>query len=168
VSKDPNPSAAAMNPNSAVLLPQQRAPAGYVKNILAIGVSVPEINDIFTTHLHVDHYHDLSYLLPFSAWAGRWKQPLPEFLFNYTVDIHHTLAYASGYLINQVNPRCGMVTHLSFDNDTLNEQSADVRAHWDGPFLYGASDVAVVNATKAAIWHRMAALPGFTGAQAGC
>ena len=36
---------------------------------------MPEINDIFLTHLHVDHYHDLSYLA-FSAWAGRWKQPL--------------------------------------------------------------------------------------------
>ena len=49
---------------------------GCVKNILAMGVPVPEINDIFLTHLHVDHYHDLSYLLPFSAWGGRWKQPL--------------------------------------------------------------------------------------------
>ena len=224
---------------------------GCVKNILAMGVPVPSINDIFITHLHVDHYHDLSYLLPFSAWAGRWKMPLrvtgpsgrtpelgtkgmvagmkqmlkwhleafdacpigdgyeievnefdwkdengicydkngvtirhwrrshvkdgasayrldwnglsfvwtgdgrpdeltakyakgvdvfvteiqpdlarinqlkyglPEFLFNYTVDIHHTLAYATGYLIKQVNPRVGMVTHLAFDNDTLNEQ----------------------------------------------
>jgi len=231
---------------------------GCIKNILAMGVPVPTINDIFITHLHVDHYHDLSYLLPFSAWAGRWKQPLrvtgpsgrteelgtkgmvagmkqmlkwhleafdscpigdgyevevnefdwkdengicydkngvtirhwrrshtkdgasayrldwnglsfvwtgdgrpdeltakyakgvdvfvtetqpdlarlnlykyglPEFLFNYTVDIHHTLTYGTGYLIKQVNPRCGMVTHLAFDNDTLNETSADVRAH---------------------------------------
>ncbi len=207
---------------------------GCIKNILAMGVPVPSINDIFITHLHVDHYHDLSYLLPFSAWAGRWKMPLrvtgpsgrtpdlgtkamvagmkqmlkwhleafdacpigdgyemevnefdwkdengicydkngvtirhwrrshvkdgasayrldwnglsfvwtgdgrpddltakyakgvdvfvtetqpdlarinqlkyglPEFLFNYTVDIHHTLTYAAGYLIKQVNPR---------------------------------------------------------------
>jgi ribonuclease BN (tRNA processing enzyme) len=38
---------------------------------------MPEINDILLTHLHVDQYHDLSYLLPFSAWGGRWKQPLP-------------------------------------------------------------------------------------------
>ncbi len=265
---------------------------GCIKNILAMGVPVPDINDIFLTHLHVDHYHDLSYLLPFSAWGGRWKMPLrvtgpsgrtpdlgtkamvagmkqmlkwhleafdacpigdgyemevnefdwkdengicydkngvtirhwrrshakdgasayrldwnglsfvwtgdgrpddltakyskgvdvfvtelqpdlarinqlkyglPEILFNYTVDIHHTLGYATGYLINQVNPRCGMVTHMAYDNDTLNEQSADVRVHWKGLFLYGAPDVAVVNVTKDAIWHRMAALPGFSG-----
>ena len=56
-----------------------------------------------------------------------------------------------------------MVTHFAFDNDTLNEQSADVRAHWNGLFLYGAPDVAVVNVTKDAIWHRMAALPAFSG-----
>lgn len=72
------------------------------------------------------------------------KYGLPEFLFNYTVDIHHTLNYAAGYLIKQVNPRCGMVTHFAFDNDTLNEASADVRAHWNGLFLYGAPDVVVV------------------------
>jgi len=33
----------------------------------------------------------------------------------------------------------------------------------DGLFLYGAPDVAVVNVTKDAIWHRMAALPQFAG-----
>ncbi|MGB8908997.1 MAG: hypothetical protein WCC84_09640 [Candidatus Cybelea sp.] len=56
-----------------------------------------------------------------------------------------------------------MTTHMAFDNDTMNETSAHIRAHWDGLFLYGAPDVAVVNVTKDAIWHRMAALPGFTG-----
>jgi hypothetical protein len=92
-----------------------------------------------------------------------FKYGLSEFLYNYTVDIHHTLTYAAGYLMKQVEPRCGMVTHMAFDNDTLNETTADIRAHWDGLFLYGAPDVAVVNVTKDAIWHRMAALPGFAG-----
>ena len=108
--------------------------------------------DVFVTELQPD-----------LARINQLKYGLPEILFNYTVDIHHTLGYATGYLINEVNPRCGMVTHLAYDNDTLNEQSADVRAHWKGLFLYGAPDVAVVNVTKDAIWHRMAALPGFSG-----
>ena len=91
-----------------------------------------------------------------------YKYRLPEFLYNYTVDIHHTLTYAAGYLIKQVGRAARMVTHLAFDNDTLNETTADIRAHWDGLFLYGAPDVVVVvNVTKDAIWHREAALPGF-------
>jgi ribonuclease Z len=49
---------------------------GCLKNILAMGISMPDVNDIFLTHLHVDHFHDLSYLLPFSAWGGRWHMPL--------------------------------------------------------------------------------------------
>jgi ribonuclease Z len=100
---------------------------------------------------------------PDLARLNLYKYGLPEILYNYTVDIHHTPTYGAGYLIKQVNPRCGMVTHIAFDNDTLNETSADVRAHWDGLFLYGASDVVVVNVTKDAIWHREAALPGFAG-----
>ena len=35
-------------------------------------VPVPQINDIFISHLHVDHYHDLSYLFPFRASFGGW------------------------------------------------------------------------------------------------
>ena len=46
---------------------------GCLNNIVAMQVPVQLVQDIFLSHLHVDHYHDLSYLLPFSAWAGRWK-----------------------------------------------------------------------------------------------
>jgi len=45
---------------------------GSVKNILGLQVPVPQINEIFISHLHVDHYHDLSYLFPFRASFGGW------------------------------------------------------------------------------------------------
>jgi ribonuclease Z len=35
---------------------------GCLKNIVGNQVSVAEVNDIFITHLHVDHYADLLYL----------------------------------------------------------------------------------------------------------
>ena len=35
---------------------------GCFRNILAMCVPAAEINDIFLTHLHIDHYHDISYL----------------------------------------------------------------------------------------------------------
>ena len=265
---------------------------GCLRNIIAMGHSQQLVQDIFITHLHVDHYHDLSYLLPFSAWSGRytplrvhgpsgrtpelgiqgmvdgmkqmlkwhleafdvfpigdgyevevnefdWKDEngicyekngvtvrhwrrshakdgatayrldwnglsfvwtgdgrpdeltakyaqgvdvfvtecqidtgriiqqkygVPQWLYNYTIDTHHTPHYAAGYLMKQVNPRVGMITHIEYEDDLLNEVSAGIRAHWDGLFLYGAPDVMVVNVTKEAIWGRMAALPGMTGA----
>jgi hypothetical protein len=42
------------------------------------------------------------------------------------------------------------------------ETVAGVRTHWDGLFLFGAPDVAVVNVTKE-IWYRMAALSHAAG-----
>ena len=264
---------------------------GCTRNIMAMNVPIQEINDIFLTHLHVDHYHDLSYLLPFSAWAGRWKplrvhgpsgrtpelgtqamvdgmkhmlrwhleafdvspigdgyevevnefdwkdengicydkngvvvrhwrrshakdgatgyrlewnglsfvwtgdgRPdeltakyaagadvfvtecqtdlgiltakkygLPPWLYNYTIDLHHTPHYAVGYLMKEVNPRIGMVTHMEYDNATTAEVIAGVRTHWDGMFAMGAPDGVVVNVTKDAVWVRDAALPDYGG-----
>ena len=66
--------------------------------------------------------------------------------------------------MNEVNPRLGMVTHIEYEEDLLNEVSAGVRAHYDGLFLYGAPDVVVVNVTKEAFWARKAAIPGMSGA----
>ena len=46
--------------------------SGCLRNIVAQQVPVVEINDIFLTHLHVDHYADIPYLFCFAPFAGRW------------------------------------------------------------------------------------------------
>lgn len=264
---------------------------GCMRNIIALGHHIATINDIFITHLHVDHYHDISYLLPFRAWSGGWmplrvtgpsgrtpelgtramvdgmkqmlkwhleafdicpigdgyeievnefdwkdengicydkngvtvrhwrrshakdgasayrldwnglsfvwtgdgrpdeltakyakgadvfvteleldtgrlmeaKYGMPAWLYNYTIDIHHSPHYGVGKLISEVKPRAGMVTHFPYDDDLVPEAIAGIRAHWDGLFLWGAPDGIVVNVTKDAIWSRKAALPGLAG-----
>ena len=93
------------------------------------------------------------------------KYGLPQWLYNYTIDTHHTPHYAVGYLMDQINPRLGMVTDLEYEEDIINETIAGVRAHWDGFFAFGAPDVVVVNVTSEAIWIRKAALPGMTGSR---
>ena len=45
---------------------------GSVKNAIAMQVPPMFINDIFISHLHSDHFADLPYMYPFTAWAGRW------------------------------------------------------------------------------------------------
>jgi len=87
------------------------------------------------------------------------KSGVPEQIYNMTIDGVHTDHYAAGYMIKQVNPRIGMVTHTSFDGDLLGEALAGVQAHWDGLFAFGAPDGVVVNVTKDAIWNRLAPLP---------
>ncbi len=66
------------------------------------------------------------------------KFGVPEAIVNYTVDTSHSPHYAVGYMMKQVNRRAGMVTHLSYDEDTVAETVAGVRMHWDGLFLFGA------------------------------
>ena len=46
---------------------------GCLKNIVGNQVSVAEVNDIFITHLHVDHYADLLYLWAFAPFNMRFK-----------------------------------------------------------------------------------------------
>ena len=45
---------------------------GAVANYIASGVPLNQINDIFLTHLHWDHFGSVPYVLAFGAWAGRW------------------------------------------------------------------------------------------------
>jgi len=43
---------------------------GCLRNIIANQVPVPEINDIFLTHLHMDHVIDIPYLWQFAPSTG--------------------------------------------------------------------------------------------------
>ncbi|MES2923779.1 MAG: MBL fold metallo-hydrolase [Verrucomicrobiota bacterium] len=42
--------------------------SGCVRNIIAMAVPLQTVQDIFFTHLHVDHYADLPYLYAFAPW----------------------------------------------------------------------------------------------------
>jgi ribonuclease BN (tRNA processing enzyme) len=52
---------------------------GSISNYLAAGHAFNELNNIFLTHLHVDHYGSLPYIYMFGAWGGRWHEPLRIF-----------------------------------------------------------------------------------------
>ena len=47
--------------------------SGCMRNVFAMQVPIQMVNDIFLTHLHVDHYADLPYLYAFAPWMARWK-----------------------------------------------------------------------------------------------
>ena len=47
---------------------------GCMRNIIALQVPPSQINDVFLTHLHIDHYADLIYACGFAGiMAARWK-----------------------------------------------------------------------------------------------
>ena len=79
-----------------------------------------------------------------------------------TIDVAHTVHYATGYMFKQVQPRLAMATHLAYDEEMVPEMVAGIRTHWDGLFQFGAPDGVIVNVTKKAIWTRKAALPEST------
>ncbi len=88
-------------------------------------------------------------------------QGVPPFLGRYTVDTHHTPAYAAGYLANQIKPRMFMTTHMAFDPYQNEEAVAEIREHWKGPFHFGAPDGIVVHMTTDLVWVREGILPDY-------
>ncbi len=49
---------------------------GSIANYMAAGIALNEMNDVFITHLHLDHFAALPYLYVFGAWNGRLDEPL--------------------------------------------------------------------------------------------
>jgi ribonuclease Z len=93
-------------------------------------------------------------------------QGVPPFLARYTIDTHHSPAYAVGYLADKIQPRMLMTTHQSFDPFLNEEVVAEVRHHYKGPYHFGAPDGIVVNMTKDKIWVREGILPDFPNSRA--
>ena len=93
-------------------------------------------------------------------------QGVPPFLARYTVDTHHTPAYAAGYLANQIQPRMFLTTHMPFDPYLNEETVAEIRTHWKGPYHFGAPDGVVVNVTKDKVWVREGIIPKFPNSRA--
>ncbi|WP_018698277.1 guanitoxin biosynthesis MBL fold metallo-hydrolase GntH [Amorphus coralli] len=88
------------------------------------------------------------------------KLGAPAELWEYTIDIFHTMYYAAGYLFKQTQPRMAAICHYEYAGEALEAESvAEVRANWDGLFMFGGPDVQVVNVSKDAIWSREANLP---------
>ena len=52
---------------------------GAIANYNAAGLAMNQLDKIFITHLHVDHFGALPYLYMFGGWAGRWHKPLRVF-----------------------------------------------------------------------------------------
>jgi ribonuclease BN (tRNA processing enzyme) len=87
------------------------------------------------------------------------KLGAPSELWEYTIDIYHTMYYAAGYLFKQAQPRMAAICHFEWSGDQLMAESvAEVRSHWDGLFMFGM-DLQVINVTKDAIWSREAVIP---------
>ena len=87
-------------------------------------------------------------------------------MWEYTIDIYHTLYYAAGYLFKQVQPRMAVINHYESGGPALDAESvAEVRATGTGCSSSVARIVQVINVTKDAIWSREAALPEERGAR---
>ena len=91
------------------------------------------------------------------------KYGLPVDVYNFTIDTHHTPHYAVGHLMQECQPRLGMITHMEWEHTMIEELVAGIRVHYPGLFVFGAPDNVVVNVTKDNIWARGATIPELAG-----
>jgi ribonuclease Z len=93
-----------------------------------------------------------------TPWLTGLKVGAPAKLWEYTMDIYHTPYYAAGYMFSQAQPRMAAICHFEWGDDQMMAESvAEVRAHWEGLFMFGL-DLNVINVTKDAIWSRQAVI----------
>ena len=59
--------------------------------------------------------------------------------------------------MNEIQPRAGVICH--YTENPEGESISEIRAHWDGLFMWGGPDIKVINVTKDRIWERMALRP---------
>jgi ribonuclease BN (tRNA processing enzyme) len=52
---------------------------GSIANYISAGFALNELDKVFITHLHVDHFGSLPYLYMFGGWTGRWHNTLRVF-----------------------------------------------------------------------------------------
>jgi ribonuclease Z len=72
---------------------------------------------------------------------------------DYILDTHHTPHYAAGFMMKQIKPRAGVITHCDESMTTVPELLNGIRTHWKGPLVFG-KDLTVINITKDAMWIR--------------
>ncbi len=49
---------------------------GSIANYISAGLALNELDKVFITHLHVDHFGSLPYLWMFGTWSGGWHERL--------------------------------------------------------------------------------------------
>ncbi|GEM81433.1 guanitoxin biosynthesis MBL fold metallo-hydrolase GntH [Vibrio superstes] len=126
---------------------------GSIANYVASGIALNELDKIFITHLHVDHFGSLPYLYQFGGWAGRWEKPLEIY-----GPSGATPEYGTRHMVE------GMMQMTNWHTDAFDVFPAgnDIKVHEfdfkdDGGIIYDVDGVTVKH------WRRSHAKDGASG-----
>jgi len=128
---------------------------GAVSNYVAAGVALNEIDKVFLTHLHVDHFGSLPYLWMFGTWAGGWHENL-----NIYGPSGRTPEYGTQTMVD------GMSMMLNWHKDAFSVfpvgKGHDIKVHEfdfrdNGGLIYDKDGVKIIH------WQRSHAKDGASG-----